>query len=149
MIPVLLAIQGHPESPQLWEKHADKILRDIKLTPTIHKPCLYLGLIDCQRVLFLRQVDDFAIASSNQAMANKLLDLLDDKLTIPLKRMGLLDLYNGLDVIQTRDYIKINCCTYIERICEKHLANWMHNFNVPTGRPIPLPGRESFMKTFL
>jgi hypothetical protein len=63
--------------------------------------------------------------------------------------MGLLDLYNGLDVIQTRDYIKINCCTYIERICEKHLANWMHNYNVPTGRPIPLPGRESFMKTFL
>ncbi len=26
IIPVLLAMQGHPKSPRLWEKHADKIL---------------------------------------------------------------------------------------------------------------------------
>jgi hypothetical protein len=63
--------------------------------------------------------------------------------------MGLLDLYNGFDVIQTWYYIKINCCTYIERICEKHLANCMHNFNVPTGQPTPLLGQESFIKMFL
>jgi hypothetical protein len=25
----------------------------------------------------------------------------------------------------------------------------MKNFNVPTGRPTPLPGRESFIKIFL
>jgi hypothetical protein len=42
--------------------------------------------------------------------------MLDDKLTIPLKRMGLLDLYNGLNVIQTGDYIKINCSTYLDKI---------------------------------
>jgi hypothetical protein len=149
VIPVLSAMQGHPESPRLWEKHADKILCDIGLTPTIHKPCLYLGLIKAQRVLFVCQVDDFAIACSNESTVKKLLDMLDDKLTIPLKRMGLLDLYNGLDVIQTRDYIKINCSMYIKHICEKHLANWMRNFDVPTGRPTPLTGCESFIKTFL
>jgi hypothetical protein len=44
IIPVLLAIQGHLESPHLWEKHADKILREIGLTPTVHKPCLYSGI---------------------------------------------------------------------------------------------------------
>jgi hypothetical protein len=27
VIPILLAMQGHPESPRLWEKHADSILR--------------------------------------------------------------------------------------------------------------------------
>jgi hypothetical protein len=75
--------------------------------------------------------------------------MLDNKLTIPLKCMGLLDLYNGLDVIQTRDYIKINCSTYIEQISEKHLASWMHNFVVPTGWPTPLSGCNSFIKTFL
>jgi hypothetical protein len=26
VIPILLAMQGHPESPRLWEKHADAIL---------------------------------------------------------------------------------------------------------------------------
>ncbi len=47
MIPVLSAMQGHPESPRLWEKHADKILREIGLTPTVHEPCLYSGTPPC------------------------------------------------------------------------------------------------------
>jgi hypothetical protein len=149
VIPVLLAMQGHPESPQLWERHADKILWDIGLTPTIHEPCLYSGFVDRQRVLFLRQIDKFAIACSDVSTANKLLDMLDNKLTIPLKRMGLLDLYNGLVINQTRNYIKINCSTYIKQISEKHLARWMRNFVVPTRRPTPLPGHDSFIKTFL
>ena len=75
--------------------------------------------------------------------------MLDDKLTIPLKRMGLLDLHNGLHVIQTHDFVKINCSTYLDKISLKHLSTWMKNFNVPTGRPTPLPGRESFIKIFL
>ena len=29
VIPILSAMQGHLESPRLWEKHADAILRDI------------------------------------------------------------------------------------------------------------------------
>jgi hypothetical protein len=34
------AIQGHPESPRLWEKHIDKILRELGLQPATHEPCL-------------------------------------------------------------------------------------------------------------
>ena len=41
VIPVLLAMNGHPESPRLWEKHADSILLDIGHTPTVHESCLY------------------------------------------------------------------------------------------------------------
>jgi hypothetical protein len=92
VILVLLAMQGHPESPRLWEKHTNKIHRYIGLTPTIHEPCLYSGLVNSQGILFLQQVDNFAIACSHVSTANKLLDILDNKLTIPLKRMGLLDL---------------------------------------------------------
>jgi hypothetical protein len=40
MIAVLSTMQGHPESPRLWEKHADKLLREIRLTSTVHEPCL-------------------------------------------------------------------------------------------------------------
>ena len=43
IIPINLAMQGHPKSPRLWEKHADGILRDIGLRPTVHEPCLYSG----------------------------------------------------------------------------------------------------------
>ncbi len=121
-------------------------LWDIRLTHTIHEPCLYSGLVDRQHVLFLCQVGDFTIACSDVSTANKLLDMLDN---FPLKRMGLLDLYNGLDVIQTRNYIKINCSTYIELISEKHFSSRMRSFAVPTRQPTPLPGRNSFIKTFL
>jgi hypothetical protein len=45
VIPILSAMQGHPELPQLWEKHAGAILCNIGLTPTVHEPCLYLGIV--------------------------------------------------------------------------------------------------------
>ena len=41
VIPILSTMQGHPESPRLWEKHADSILSELGLEPTIHEPCLY------------------------------------------------------------------------------------------------------------
>jgi hypothetical protein len=142
-------MQGHPESPRLWEKHADQILCKLGIHPTTYEPCLYLGIIAGHRVLFLRQVDDFAIACEHKSTNNILLDILDNELTIPLKQMGLLDMYNGLGVIQTKDFIKITCTMYIEHTFAKHLTSWMKNFGVPTGRPTPLPGQESFMRSFL
>ena len=63
--------------------------------------------------------------------------------------MGLLDLYNSLDIIQTHDYVKIICLTYLDKISLKHLSNWMKIFDAPMGKPTPLPGWESFIKTFL
>jgi hypothetical protein len=109
VILALLAMQGHPKSPKLWGKHADCILCKVGLFPTTHEPCLYLGIINGQRVLFLWQVDDFAIACSDESTANCFFDMLDKKLMIPLKQISLLNLYNGLNVIQTWDFIKINC----------------------------------------
>ena len=96
VIPVLSAMQGHPESPRLWEKHADSILKDLGLKPTVHEPCLYSGVVDGKRVIFKRQVDDFAIAAPDERTANILLDMIDDKLTIPMKRQDYLDMYNGI-----------------------------------------------------
>jgi hypothetical protein len=62
--------------------------------PTTHEPCLNLGIIVGHCVLFLHQVNDFAIACEYKLTANILLDMLDNELTIPLKQMGLLDMYN-------------------------------------------------------
>ncbi len=83
------------------------------LTPTTHEPCLYSSPVDGKRVVFMRQVDDFAIAAPDERTANILLDMLDNRLTMPIKRQGLLDMFNGVDVVQMRDYIKIDCHTYI------------------------------------
>jgi hypothetical protein len=140
-------MQGHPEAPRLWEKHADRILRSIGLTPSTHEPCLYSGIITNQRVLLLRQVDDFSVATPSASTANHIFDLIDDHLTIPLKRMGLVTLFNGLDVTQTQDYVKISCSTYINRICAKYLDSWMGKHHM-SNRPTPLPQTESFLKSF-
>ena len=148
VIPVQSAMQGHPESPRLWEKHADAILRECGLTPTVHEPCLYSGIVNNERVLFKRQVDDFAVAAPSEATANVLFDMIDEKLTFPLKRMGLVTMFNGLDIQQTRDYVKVSVQTYIERICEKHLSSWMSVKDMPD-RPTPLPTRANFMTSFL
>jgi hypothetical protein len=85
VIPILSAMQGHPESLRLWEKHADHILHELGLTPTVHKPCLYSGRMDGNRVIFKRQVDDFAIAAPDSRTADILLDMINDALLMPLK----------------------------------------------------------------
>ena len=115
VVPVLAAMQGHPEAPRLWEKHADTILRNCGLSPTTHEPCLYSGLIEGERVLFKRQVDDFAVAAPSERIANILFDMIDDAITFPMKRMGLITLFNGLDITQTREYIKVSAETYINK----------------------------------
>jgi hypothetical protein len=148
VIPILSAMQGHLESPRLWEKHADAILQELGLTPTTHEPCLYSGVIDGKRVIFKRQVDDFALAVPDERTATILLDMIDEKLTIPMKRQGFLDMYNGIDVTQTRDYIKISSKSFIEKICEKYLTTWMQNFTSTDDRPTPLPTDPTWYKKF-
>jgi hypothetical protein len=58
-----------PESPRLWERHVTAILED-------------LGFIEGHSVLFLCQVDDFAIAVDDPATYEKICDLIDARLKI-------------------------------------------------------------------
>jgi hypothetical protein len=75
-------MQGHPESLHLWEKHVDKILCSIGFTPTVHKPCIYSGMILNKCVLFMRQVNKFAISVSLECITNYVLDLIDNLLLL-------------------------------------------------------------------
>jgi len=45
--------------------------------------------------------DRAAIAAPDAKTADILLDMIDDKLKIPVKRQGYLDMYNGINVLQT------------------------------------------------
>ncbi len=60
-------------------------------------------MIEGKRVISKHQVDDFAIAAPDERTANILLDLINDELSISMKRQGYSDMYNGVDVYQTRD----------------------------------------------
>jgi hypothetical protein len=74
--------------------------------------------------------------------------VIDDKLTIPMKLQGYLDMYNGIDVIQTRHYIKISCTSYINKISNKYLQTWMRNYTSTDDKPTPLPTDPAWMKKF-
>jgi hypothetical protein len=96
----------------------------------------------------MRQVDNFAIAAPDQRTVNILLNLLDDMLTMPIKRQGLLDMFNGVDVVQTRHYIKIDCHTYIDKFCAKYLDSWLNKVPLSENLPTPLPSDSTWLKKF-
>ena len=96
----------------------------------------------------MRQVDDFAITAPDPRTADILLDMLDDKLSMPIKRQGLLHMYNGIDVTQTRHYIKIDCYTYISKFCTKYLDSQLGKVPLTANRPTPLPTNPTWLKKF-
>ena len=67
VIPILKALQGHPESSRLWDKHISKMLiKELGFKATIHEPCLYYKYDDNGGItLILRQVDDFLVANKD------------------------------------------------------------------------------------
>ena len=127
VVPVLKAFQGHPEAGKLWETMiVDILCNELGFTSTTHERNLYRGTIDDQLVLICRQVDDFAIATKSTATAEKLVAAINQRVTTTSAGIGvsgasgMTSKYNGLDLHQTRDYIKINCETYISRVLQTH-----------------------------
>ena len=126
VLPVRHALQGHPESPRLWAKHIDTIIQKyIGLKPTTHEPCLYHGEYKGFEILFLRQVDDFAVASKNVQICHDIINDISDHLSEKMKILGVIDRYNGVQVDQTTDYIKIHNTEYISKILQRH--NWLQD----------------------
>ena len=71
VVPILRNLQGHPEGPRLWNKHADQLIRSLGYKQTTHEPCLYYKMNDNGRlVLILRQVDDFIIGAPTRTDAD-------------------------------------------------------------------------------
>ena len=128
------AIQGHPESPRLWQLFIDKILTKIGFKATTHEPCIYRLPQDVfgEEVFLLRQVDDFALGCDSEETAEKIWKLIDQEMSAPLKREGLLKRFNGIDIEQTKDFIRVSCHTYISKILQKKPFDLTCTSNKPT-----------------
>ena len=118
VLPVKHALQGHPESPRLWAKKIHDIFTNIGFKNTTHEPCIYTGIFKGNRLFLLRQVDDFALAAPLQQTANEIFEQIQHFLTQPLHILNQLTMYNGLNVQQTKHFIKISCTTYLEKILQ-------------------------------
>ena len=128
VLPVLRALQGHPEAARLWEEHISEILRTIGFKNTTHEKNIYTGFFKGEKVLLVRQVDDFAFGCKNESTAKYICSLIGTKLKLhneseePFDYLGLVDSFDGYDILQTRDYIKISAESYIRRLLKAH--NW-------------------------
>ena len=133
---IMYAFQGHPEASRLWERHIDNILQQhLQLKPTHHEPCLYSGTTADTYVLLLRQVDDFAAGIMTEDIGKILINNIDQHLRIRIKYQGQLTMFNGMDIVQTHDYIKLHCGTYIK----KALGNHSNLVTDAKTKPYPVP----------
>jgi ribosomal protein L30/L7E len=130
VIPLHKAMQGHPESGRLWAEMVNTVLQDeLGFKATTHEPCLYKGSINGKEVLVARMVDDYAIGSEDTTAGEVICAAVNKRAATEHLGTGTMTLhgaftrFNGVDVYQTRDYIKITCETYIERLLLTH--GWM------------------------
>ncbi len=114
----------------------------------VHEPCLYSGTINGQQILFICQVNNFAIAALDEHTSETLMDLIDDKLKIPIKWQGYLDMYNGVDILQTRHYIKLSVKTFNDKVFKPYFRTWMKTCYPMPSCSTPLPSNQTWLKKF-
>ena len=106
-VKVLKAIQGHPKLPRLWAILINKIIMDLVFLPCKHEPCLYHHPnYKGNEILFLRQVDDFAISCMDKNIAYEIIGEIDKHMTIKVKSLGVIivlmaSMYNRHDITQS------------------------------------------------
>ena len=134
-------LQGHPESPRLWAKLIDNIIVKLGFRACKHEPCLYHHpAYKNNEIYFIRQVDDFAIGCKDKKVAEEIIDIIDEHMTIKIKHLGVITRFNGVDITQTRNYIKISNETYFKKILEdKHPPK-----KPPHEYPIPMNPDPAF-----
>jgi len=64
----------------------------------------------------MHQVDDFAIATDTKDMANSLIEEINKHLQLPIHILGKVNCYNGMDIEQTRNYVKVHCHKYVTKM---------------------------------
>jgi len=131
---------------KIWEKHITAILRSptFGFKSTTYDKSIYSATFEGTRILLLRQVDDFVVACPNEDLAKRLYDQIGKALqlpsedTPPFKYLSLIKDFNGLDVAQYSDAIKLSCEKYIDRVLTTH--GWSKPPPpVPTKPSTPLP----------
>jgi hypothetical protein len=88
-------------------------------------------------------VDDFLISAKTRQIADEVCRQIQSKMTNELNNLGVIKCFNGMDVAQTKHYVKIICHTYINKIISHHdWANKKHS-----NKPIPMRNDSSSLAT--
>jgi hypothetical protein len=118
-LPVLRVLQGHLDSGSLWSELIVAILEAMGFKATCHEPFVYVGKFHDHEVYAYRQVDDMMFAGELESVLRELCTLLSMKVKIEVEA-NIVSSFNGLEIEQTRDYIKIHVGKYIDKILVGH-----------------------------
>jgi hypothetical protein len=78
VLPINKEIQGHPEASRAWATLINSILKTkLNFKATTHEPCLSIGYFQNNKILFLHQVDDFAVAAEKAEIATVVINEID------------------------------------------------------------------------
>ncbi|KAG7350884.1 reverse transcriptase RNA-dependent DNA polymerase [Nitzschia inconspicua] len=147
VLPVLHALQGHPESGLLWETYINKILSlpELSFKSTTHDRTIDSGVFEGEPILLLSQVDDITLACRLESTAKAVYDSIGKALQQPNEAqppftyLGLLSDYNGVDVHQMADYIELTSAAYIDRLLHSHGWDTPSPHESSDDRSAPLP----------
>src|SRR5687768_16979881 len=117
--------------------HVTKLLLDLGFEATTHAPCNYCSTIHNHNVIFLCFTDNFSIGCANISISTLIYNCFDTKLLEPLKRQGLITYYNGINIIQSQDFIQIACMIDIKKCLESHSWTSITPISLPIN-PSPL-----------
>ena len=95
----------------------------LNFSSTTHKPCLYHESINNTPIFLLHQLDNFAVAAPDQDTSKILFNKIQAELKQPLKILGLLTVFNGINVKQSKRFVRLLRSTYITKILEDH--DWL------------------------
>ena len=134
VLPIERALQGHPLSGALWERKINNILTgpEFNLRQTTHERNLLVGTFNGEPVLLCKMIDDISISAPTQETCTKLIAHLG-KQGIHIRDEGTATKFNGVDILQTRDYVGISCESYLNRMLLSH------GWDTPSATESPKP----------
>jgi Reverse transcriptase (RNA-dependent DNA polymerase). len=142
VLPVKGSLQGHPDSGEIWQNKINEVIASYGFTSTTHEPCLYRGTFKGHDILICRQVDDMLIAGKYTHIVKSFVAELATRLKVTCSSEPS-EQFNGLDIVQTREGVQINCSSYLEKLRKAH--GWNEVSNKPI-KPIS-PGKVKELET--
>jgi hypothetical protein len=116
---ILKAPQGYPRDGQLWGDKVEDHLSKLSFEPLKHENYLYVGTHERQKIICCRQSDDFLFGGEDETVIKLLSVALGLKVAIKAE-VGLSTHFNGLVIVQDRDYICIHVAPYLDKILDNH-----------------------------
>ena len=119
-------LQGHPESPRLWDKHISKILiNSLSFKLTVYKLYLYYKQDANDNItLILRQVDNFLVSNKSSEECDCIGAMIQDFMINPLNNLGTICKFHNVNIDQTQSFNCVHCETYNNKIVK--YRNWQH-----------------------